>query len=161
MSFISNPLLKRVKRDNGSFGYVSVSKLPSRVDRSFAADADINVIVSRFLKTGVLPSLAVPPQFGDMTLIPRGTDALMAVRNAQQSFERLPLELQKELGHNIANFEPWLVDPKNRERAIQYGFLKPSEVSKPAESTLSAGPPVAAKNEPVKAPGPDKGAPQT
>lgn len=137
-----------------------VSDLLSATNPDFASDSDINVIVSRFLKTGLLPSLTTPPQFGDVTTVPVGTDALMAVRNAQLAFERLPLDLRKILDHNMANFEPWLRDPRNFDLAVKYGFLKPREVPKPGGGTPPPGAPVAQNNgvstPPVAPPGPAK-----
>lgn len=99
---------------------------PSRTKESFAAESDIKVIVSRFLKTGQLPVMP-PPVFGDVSQVPRGTDALALVRNAQIAFESLPAELRSELGNDMARLEPWLKDPANREAARKFGLLKPVE----------------------------------
>lgn len=114
---------------------VFVSNKPSRTDPRYAADADINVIVARFAKTRVLPQGASSPTFGDFTQMPIGTDALMAVRNAQQAFEALPLVLRRELDHDFTKFESWLRDPDNFDRAVKLGILKPRASSTPPPPT--------------------------
>lgn len=106
------------------------SSRPSRTKTTFASESDINVIVGRFLKTGLLPSRTQQPQFGDVSHIPTGTDALMAVRNAQLKFESLPLSLRKELDHDFTKFELWLRDPANLDRAAKLGLIS---IPKPPE----------------------------
>lgn len=71
----------------------------SRTQVQFAAEADINVIVNRFLHTGQLPAGRPEPVFGDISHIPVGTEALAAVRRAQLLWEQLPKPLQDEVGH--------------------------------------------------------------
>lgn len=157
MSFRSNKLLKAVVSDS-SVNYIRVSSRPSRTNRDFASDSDINVIVSRFLKTGLLPTVSSVPQFADLTAIPRGTDALLAIRRAQASFERLPLSIRDALGHDMSKFESWLNDPANKDLALKYGFLKPVPQSKPGAGTPAAGAPVAQESAPKGQPEPKKGA---
>lgn len=99
------------------------TKGPSQTKTSFASDCDINVIVARFLKTGQLPQAVVPPAYMDTTQVPVGTDALMAIRTAQQAFEQLPLALRREIGHDPRALEPWLKDPSNEDRARKFGLL--------------------------------------
>lgn len=40
---------------------------PSKTQQNFRDDADINVIVGRIIKTGIVPDIPVPPQYGDLT----------------------------------------------------------------------------------------------
>lgn len=99
------------------------SSLPSKTKTSFASEADINVIVARFLKTGLLPQSVTPPTYMDTTAVPVGTDALMAVRAAALAFEQLPASLRRELGHDPNNLEAWLRDPDNHPKALKLGLL--------------------------------------
>lgn len=135
-------MLKRQVKIGGKvydLNRVLISEKPSRTDPRYAADADINVIVARFAKTRVLPSSVSSLTFGDFTQMPIGTDALMAVRNANQAFEALPLVLRRELEHDFTRFEPWLRDPENFDRAVKLGILKP-RASQGGSPPLTGGP---------------------
>lgn len=122
---MSLTLSKNSKRPYPRLPFISEGE--SLTKTSFASEADINVIVARFLRTGQKPESPVPPSFLDTTLIPRGSDALMAVRAASLAFEGLPLALRKELDHDPRALEPWLADPANRDKAIQMGLISPPE----------------------------------
>lgn len=124
------------------------SKLPSRTQTSFASECDINVIVGRFLKTGLLPSSPRTPVFGDATALPIGTDALMAVRVAQQSFELLPLAVRRLLDHDPRQLESWLSDPSNLDLAIQHGLVS-RRASSASSSAEVPAPPVAKSAPPA------------
>lgn len=158
MSYIPNSLsVSNFEKSSKRFSVVRVSDRPSKTNTDYAADADINVIAARFLKTGVMPTASSAPLvFGDVSLVPKGTDALMAVRNAQARFERFPSDLRKSIG-SFANFEAWLRDPVNTDMAVKYGLLKRREVSKPSSGTPEEGAPVAQKNAPKGQPAPKKG----
>lgn len=158
MSFIVSKLLKDCSTKNRR-SFVRVSDRPSRTNVDYANDADINVIVARFLKTGLMPTASTAPMvFGDVSLVPKGTDALMAVRAAHARFERFPSELRKSIG-SFDKFESWIRDPANRDLAIKFGLVKPSgEVSKPSAGKPAEGSPVAKDNASKEAPSPEKGA---
>jgi len=42
---------------------------PSKTQQNFTDDADINTIVGRVLKTGIMPDIPIPPQYGDLTTV--------------------------------------------------------------------------------------------
>lgn len=50
-------------------------------------------------------------------------DALNFHDQVQQTFESLPIELRKDMGHNIHNFEKYLNDPNNQQKLEKYGLI--------------------------------------
>lgn len=97
----------------------------SLCQQHFRDECDVNVIVDRYVKTGELSHLAeVPPHFGDVSEVP--TDLISAfahVEAAEAAFMDLPSGLRKELGNDPSRLSEWLLNPENRNAAIQYGLL--------------------------------------
>lgn len=68
---------------------------PTLTDQSGAHDADINVIVGRFLKTGVAPGSAQEPMYGDFTELPEDLRGyLETARSLKDLKGKLPPQLQ-------------------------------------------------------------------
>ena len=65
--------------------------------------ADINVIVNQFLKTGELPPVSISPQFmhlEDLDFM----QAMDIVNEGRRSFEQLPEKVRKQFDHNPGMF---------------------------------------------------------
>lgn len=97
---------------------------PSRVDKSFAKAADINNIVTKFHKTGLLPETGVQPVYGDVSSVPSLEDVHSVLKKAQDAFQALPSDVRKLMDNNALKMESWLLDPNNRELAEKHGLLK-------------------------------------
>lgn len=114
-----------------------------RTQQSFKADADINVIMSRYLKTGVLPkSREGEGQYVDTTLsafdFQQASDQIASARGA---FSRLSSAERDSYGNSV---ETWL-DAIAQERA--------TEAAAAAEAGGEAPPPAPkAPEAPVAAP---------
>jgi len=68
---------------------------PTKTDQSMAHETDINVIVGRFLKTGMIPPSGKTPMYADFAMIPANLqDAIRMGRMIQQHREDLPEPLQ-------------------------------------------------------------------
>lgn len=68
---------------------------PTLTDQAGAKDTDINVIVSRFTKTGTVPGTKTAPMSGDFTQLPRDlAEFIQTSRNLQTLTRKLPKELQ-------------------------------------------------------------------
>lgn len=123
---------------------------PSRTKQAFKDECDINTIISRFLRTGVMNFTAKnEPRYGDCTGIEFDA-AMRTVANAQSLFNELPAALRHRFENEPAKFLDFVQDEKNREEATALGLLKP--VDKLAEAVVT--PPV-----PAPAPEPAKTAP--
>lgn len=124
---------------------------PSRTKQAFKEECDINTIISRFLKTGVMNfANKNEPRYADVTGI-EFQDAMQKVAAAQSLFNELPAALRNRFENEPAKFLTFVQDEKNREEAVALGLLKPAGASTAPEATPT---PTTAPTAPVEAPKP-------
>lgn len=128
---------------------------PSRTKQSFKNECDINVIMSRYQRTGTFDFVnRLPPQYADVT----GHDyqqAMDLVANARSAFEDLPSRIRSRFENDPAQLLDFVHDDANHQEALELGLLKPGAT--PPAPPPSKGAP-AASGEPV-APAPGAGSP--
>lgn len=133
-------------RDEENKGIIFPSD--SLVQRHFQDECDVNLIVDRYVKTGVFDHVnETPPSYGDVSEVP--TDLMAsyeAVFAAEQAFMNLPSGLRKSLDNDPARLGAWLQDEKNRDDAVKYGLLAPSQVVQSERTNVEAN--ECSKNEP-------------
>jgi len=121
----------------------------SRTHQSFAKDADINNIMNRYKKTGVLGDPSISSQrvsrFGDFSDIADYPTIVARIQQAQDDFMTLPSEVRAKFGNLVENALDFIADPANADEAVALGLL-PKEVL-PVVNAVKEG---AAKNEPPK-----------
>lgn len=128
---------------------LSFEGVDSLTKQSFVAEADINTIVSRYDKSGVLPSGERSPTFGDFTNLDyrRIQNQIVEVN---EMFASLPPELRRVHGNDPAALMDWLANPENRDEAIKLGLFPSTEAQTPPNPQ---GNPVSTPpTEPVKPP---------
>lgn len=103
----------------------------SLAQQHFRDECDVNVIVDRYVKTGVIEHTAeIPPHFADVSDIPMNLfDAYNAVEAAEAAFMDLPAKLRKSLDNDPSRLSEWLSDPSNRQAAVEYGLFNSSVLS--------------------------------
>lgn len=132
-------------RDEHFPGIVFVSD--SLCQQHFKDECDVNKIVDRYVKTGILEHQSViEPHYGDVSELPQDLMAAYdAVGRAEAAFADLPSEVRKSLDNDPARLQDWLVNPENRAAAEKYGLLlsksqtldqEKSEPEKAPESAL-------------------------
>lgn len=121
-----------------------------RVKKSFQADSDINAIVARYQKTGLLENVRENPGvFADVSQVKDFTGMVRQVRFAQEAFEQLPADLKTRFSHDPALLIEFVSNADNRAEAIKLGILpKPDKKAVPKEPPA----PVPAKAEEPPAP---------
>lgn len=111
---------------------------PSRTKQAFKDECDINKILSRYLKTGILDFTARnEPRYGDCTGL-EYQSAMNTVAAARSLFAELPAAIRNRFENEPALFLDFVQDEKNREEATQMGLLKPKVVAEPAVATPPA-----------------------
>jgi len=129
--------------------------------QQFLKDADINNIVARAKKTGVLGTGVAgnrKPMFGDFS-----SYDFMAIQNKIADIEGLFMDLPPKLRSRFKN-DPYNVvrfveDPENHEQAVKWGLIPkpPEKAPEPPQEAVKADPeanPVPVKKG-AKAPRPD------
>lgn len=114
-----------------------------RTRQSFKAECDINNIMSRFRKTGVLDFTSrYEAQYGDVTAVDF-TAAMNTVAQARGMFFAMPAHIRDRFGNKPENFLAFVQNPANKDEARHLGLLKP-EVPAPIPAPAAAPAPALA-----------------
>lgn len=111
----------------------------SRAKPEFFKETQIDVIMSRATRTGIVP-VKPNPKFGDFT---SGND-LLTVQNRiidlHKYFDSLPSATRDFFANSPANYLDFLADPKNRDRCVEMGLIQRPEppAQPPAEKPKDA-----------------------
>ncbi len=112
----------------------------TRTRQSEAAGCDINQIVSRFEKTGILPIDGREALYEDVSHITDYRDALDRVTMAEQAFKQLPAKVRSRFHNEPAAFLDFASDPTNRDEMREMGLLEPLEEPVPPAPAPEAPP---------------------
>lgn len=123
----------------------------NRTKASFKDEADINLIMRRYNRTGILidPTLVRTrqPMYGDFSTSAGFRELQNQLASIRQTFEALPSDLRARLGNDPANLPDYLANPENQDEAISLGLLPKATSPATSEPTVSgAEPPVVPPN---------------
>lgn len=109
--------------------------MPSLTEQAHAAETDINGIIARYKKTGVLgtPDQIRDMFFGDFSEVGSRFECALITADAKEQFMALPIEARREFGHSLEDFLKALDDPTQLERFVKVGLVKapPKETATP------------------------------
>lgn len=118
--------MKKIElRENGSRRVSTINNEPTRTQRQYKDQVNVNNIIKKFKKTGSITHLRNAQQgiYADLTLIPDYAEALMQVKHAQEAFEAIPADIRLKFNNDPNLLIDYLKDPKNKEEAIKHGLL--------------------------------------
>lgn len=105
-----------------------------RTKQEFAQECDINNIMSRYLKTGIIDHVRDSnPQFLDATPI-EFQEAMQLVAQAETLFEELPSSIRNRFENDATKLLEFVHDPANIAESVAMGFLDPSKLPTPNEA---------------------------
>jgi len=129
---------------------------PSLTRQEFAEECDINAIMARYEKTGVISHVNQrEPLYIDYTALPTDlAGTLAALQLGEEAFMTLPASVRKEFDNNAINFVEFASDPENLDQMREWGLAPP--VQPPAEpvAVRVIADPVAPADAPAPAPAP-------
>lgn len=105
---------------------------PSMTKQSFREHVEINNVIARYRKSGIVDHLnRNPGYFGDVSNIKSYQESLNVVIEAQDKFASLPANIRERFANDPALFIQFMSDPKNVDEAIKLGLVqwKEKEVS--------------------------------
>lgn len=141
MSQLPNPA-----QDSESFALNSLPEEKIRTKQSFKEECDINFIIDRHRRTGVIEHFNNrTPRFGDFTEAQGFKEALDLVAEAETSFAELPAHIRDRMENDPGYFMEFLEDPNNLDEAVELGLL-------PQPAKQSAGPLSIADPDPTAQP---------
>lgn len=119
----------------------------SRTKQSFREEADINAIMRRYLRTGILESQARgTPRYGDFTSAEDFHACMTRVRNAEELFLRLPAEVRDYVDNDPKELLELVFDPARVDEARALGLI-PEVPNAEGGAPVPAGPAVRASGE--------------
>lgn len=74
---------------------------------------DVNQIMKRYEKTGILPPYTTPGYFADVSEFGDFHRVTEVVRQTQEIFMQTPAEFRASFDNDVANFVNWATDPVN------------------------------------------------
>ena len=99
----------------------------SRAKQSFRKEADINCIMSKYAKSGLLTDpMCVStrmPQFGDFSAVYDFQSMQNRVIEVRNYFESLPADVRKRFDNDPQKLMEFMADDKNKDEALRLGLL--------------------------------------
>lgn len=119
--------LSMARRD-GEPDYYAVDCGRGRTKQEFKEECDLNVLMKRYERTGVLPTARIGnPMYVDAADLPSYQESLKIVRDAHESFEALPSRVRAQFENNPEAFVAFAADPANKDQLREWGLGKPQE----------------------------------
>lgn len=133
----------------------------SMAHQSMRDECDINRIMERWLKTGVLEHRnRYEGHYGDFLDVPADYhQAANQVLAAQEMFLELPAKVRKRFGNDPGAFLEFVGDPENRSELEKLGLAKPKppeDLIEDPKKPATGGVPPSSRGNPIK---PAKAAP--
>ena len=113
---------------------------PSMAKSDMAAACDVNNIMSKYLKTGLVDHVAKHNgDYGEFYELDYHT-AMNAVVSADQMFMELPAETREEFQNDPGRFLEFTKDPNNLDRMRELGLAPPERPADPSPPPLEPPP---------------------
>jgi phage internal scaffolding protein len=116
------------KKVRNIFDRISVKAVnvgPSLTQQSLKSETDVNAILKRYSKTGVITHVnETKAAYGDFSNIKGYDDALNYIQDVMDEFMDLPSHIRKEFNNNPEEMVSFLQDPKNKAKAVEMGLAK-------------------------------------
>jgi len=123
-------------RPNGTIRVQTINNEPDMAQQQYKDSTDVNTIMNKYEKTGVVTHLAKSQGYFKELGEPEDLlDAKMRLIKAERAFDALPAEIRAQCDHNPANFLTMLKDPTKKELLTQYGILDPVKKTDPGVVT--------------------------
>jgi len=110
-----------------------------RTKQSFKTECDINFIVDRAKRTGIVDHLNTKtPIFGDFTNVPSYQERLDSVIAVNAAFEQVPAKIRKLFNNDAGEFVAFAQDPANSDQLVKWG-LAAKRPESPVEEAPAPG----------------------
>ncbi len=121
---------------------LNFSKSKKLTKQSFRDECNINNIMKKWKRTGVIEHMAEhPPRYGDFESVDDYQRACNMVISAQASFDALPASIRDRMHNSPARFMAFMNDPANEAEARELGLLMKAD---PVPPVMPGDPPTGA-----------------
>lgn len=106
---------------------------PSRTKQSFRDESEINKIVARYQKTGILDHVAkYGGSYGDLPGPEDFHAAMNLVTDASSMFEELPSSVRSRFANDPSSFLEFVGNDENHAEMVEMGLIRETPASEPA-----------------------------
>jgi len=108
-----------------------------RTHQEFKDGADINKIMSRYKKTGLLPLIKQQPKYGDFSDVPSYVQALQIQNTAHTQFMALSARVRARFSNDPKLFLEFVNNPANAREMVELGLatlVPPKEAPAPVKA---------------------------
>lgn len=102
----------------------------TRTKRSFAAECDINNIMKKYERTGVLPELKARGVYGDFSEAVDYQEACNLVLHAETQFNGLPARVRERFANDPVKFLEFVQDGRNAQAMAEMGLMDPKAMER-------------------------------
>lgn len=104
----------------------------SKVQKHFKEEVDINNILAKYRKTGIIEHVARGRKlYGDFTEVKDVAEAMDVSARAKAIFEELPATLRNEFKNSIPGFFDFINDEKNFDKCVEWGIFEKPKAPEP------------------------------
>lgn len=132
-----------VEREFTNSFTLDCSNLPSLTRQEFAEECDINHLMAKYEKTGLLPSHMnkAEPRYLDVSDVPDLRTALDLLDQSTAAFMALPATVRREFDNDPVKFVEFAQDPENIEQLRTWGLAEPLPQETPPTRVEVVNPP--------------------
>jgi phage internal scaffolding protein len=114
---------------------IDIDPAEDQTQQHFERETNINSIVNRYQKTGVLPTALIREvQFGEVG--PDLVQSLNKIKAAKEQFMQMPAKIREEFRNDPDVFMRFLADPHNYSKAVELGIVEERKVEKTEKDYL-------------------------
>lgn len=107
--------------------YAKVFTEPSMTKQSFKDECDINKLMDKYQKTGMINHVNKhQPTYAEYDAIDF-TQAMQTIAEGQSMFEELPSQARKNFDNDPAKFMEFVNNPDNADKLVEYGLAYPRQ----------------------------------
>jgi len=133
------------RASNKSKRVYTLNTEPSRTQRQFRSQVDVNNIMKRYIKTGQITHLNNRSgKYADISSAQDYFESMKTISSATQAFQQLPSHLRKRFGNDPSLLLEFIHDPKNYDEGVKLGIFDHKQP--PLETQISTPPPLS-KND--------------
>lgn len=103
---------------------------PSLTEQNHRQECEINCIVAKYKRTGILPDMFSrirEGHYGDFSKVNDYHHAMNQVAEASEAFYELPAEIRKKFDNDPAKMLDYVDDPNNYDACVEMGIYPPRE----------------------------------
>lgn len=128
---MTTPMIKHKPRAPGNYDVRAASleaglacPEPTLTQQHHAPDTDINLIVKRYVQTGLLPQTQLQPLYGDFQTL-SFHDAQNRIRAATEAFMKIPAEIRSRFDNDPGKFVDFASKPENADELVRLKLRDP------------------------------------